>query len=151
MSRTEMMSRTGPKDTKPELVVGRGLHGYGYRFRLQKKELRRKPDLVLCKCRSATFIHGCFWHAHEDCRHFKLPKTQREFRQEKLLSNRKRDQAAVRNVIDSGWRVLIVWERATREVPVEKLVTSITEWLQSYKKFAEILSDTRRKSHSITN
>ncbi|WP_085795637.1 very short patch repair endonuclease [Falsiruegeria litorea] len=151
MSRSQMMSRIGSKDTKPELVVRRTLHAYGFRFRLHRKELPGKPDLVLSKYRSAIFIHGCFWHAHEGCRYFRLPKTRREFWQEKLLSNRKRDQAAVQSLIDGGWRVLIVWECATREIQIEKLVTCITDWLQSHEKFAEISSDTRRKSHSIAN
>ncbi|WP_371742087.1 very short patch repair endonuclease [Citreicella sp. C3M06] len=108
MSRSEMMSRIGPKDTKPELVVRRGVHACGYRFRLHRKELPGKPDLMMSKYRSAIFIHGCFWHAHEDCRYFKLPKTRREFWQEKLLTNSKRDQAAVQSLIDGDWRVLIV-------------------------------------------
>lgn len=151
MSRSEMMSRIGSKDTKPELIVRRGLHACGYRFRLHRNELPGKPDLVLNKYRSVIFVHGCFWHAHEGCRYFKLPKTRREFWQEKLRSNRRRDQAALQSLFNGGWRVLIVWECATREVPVEKLAISITDWLQSRKKFAEISSDTRRKSHSITN
>ncbi|UWS78016.1 very short patch repair endonuclease [Phaeobacter sp. G2] len=151
MSRSEMMSRIGPKDTKPELVVRRALHACGYRFRLHRKELPGKPDLVLSKYRSAIFVHGCFWHAHEGCRYFKLPKTRREFWEGKLLSNRKRDQTAAQSLIDSGWRVLVIWECATRETPVEKLVDRISEWLQSREKFAEISSDKWRASHSITN
>lgn len=149
MSRSEMMSRIGPKDTKPELVVRRALHACGYRFRLHRKELPGKPDLVLSKYRSAIFVHGCFWHAHEGCRFFRLPNTRREFWEEKLLANRKRDQAAVQSLMDSGWRVLVIWECATREAPVEKLVDHITDWLQSHEKFAEISSDTRRTSLSI--
>ena len=96
------MSRIGPKDIKPELVVRRALHAYGYRFRLHRKELPGKPDLVLSKYRSAIFVHGCFWHAHEGCRYFKLPNTRREFWKEKLLSNRKCDQAAINSLMDSG-------------------------------------------------
>ncbi|MDV7141763.1 DNA mismatch endonuclease Vsr [Tropicimonas sp. TH_r6] len=148
MSRSEMMSRIGPKDTKPELVVRRALHACGYRFRLHKKELPGKPDLVLSRFQSAIFVHGCYWHAHEGCRYFRLPKTRREFWEEKLLSNRKRDRAAIHSLLDSGWRVLVIWECATRELRVEQLVARIIDWLQSPEKFAEISSDKRQPTSS---
>lgn len=138
LSRSETMARIRSKDTKPELVVRRALHASGFRFRLHKKELPGTPDLVMSKYRSAIFVHGCFWHAHEGCRYFKLPKTRSDFWNAKLRSNRKRDQAAIQSILENGWRVLIVWECATRDIQVDELVTLISDWLRSDENFAEI-------------
>lgn len=121
MTRSEMMARIGPKDTKPEMTVRRGLHAQGFRFRLHRKDLPGRPDIVLPRYRVAIFCHGCFWHAHEGCRHFKLPATRVDFWTAKLAANRARDAAAEAALADAGWRVMTIWECALRLDPGESL------------------------------
>lgn len=107
------MSRVRGADTIPEMVVRRGLHARGLRFRLHRKDLRGRPDLVFPKYRAVIFVHGCFWHAHE-CPMFRWPKTRRQFWQEKISKNRERDRLVRSYLKDQGWRVLTVWECALR-------------------------------------
>lgn len=130
MTRSEMMGRIGPRDTKPEMIVRRGLHHLGFRFRLHKKELAGRPDIVLPKYRAVIFINGCFWHAHEGCSFFRLPKTRTDFWKDKLARNKERDKRSVDTLLASGWRVLTVWECATRSNPADGLVKLVADWLQ---------------------
>lgn len=111
--RSKLMSRIRGRDTKPEMIVRRGLHALGLRFRLQARKLPGRPDLVFPKYHTAVFVHGCFWHAH-GCGLSKLPGTRVEFWKQKLDANVARDQAAVRALREAGWRVLLVWECAFR-------------------------------------
>ena len=111
--RSRLMSRIRGRDTKPEMVVRRGLHALGLRFRLHDRRLPGRPDLVLPKYQTAVFVHGCFWHAH-GCALSKLPGTRVEFWKQKLDANVARDRAAVQALRDAGWRVLLVWECAFR-------------------------------------
>lgn len=138
MSRSEMMAGIGSKDTRPEMIVRKGLHGLGFRFRLHSRHLVGKPDLVLPKYRAAIFVHGCFWHAHKGCSYFRFPRTRAEFWREKLAKNEERDQKAAQALIASGWRVLTVWECATRRIPLEDLLGQISEWLCGQEIFGEI-------------
>tara|TARA_R110000787_G_scaffold107700_7_gene215835 strand:+ start:1367 stop:1789 length:423 start_codon:yes stop_codon:yes gene_type:complete len=133
-----MMAGIGPKDTKPEMIVRKGLHGLGFRFRLHSRHLAGKPDLVLPKYRAAVFINGCFWHAHKDCSYFRLPKTRTEFWREKLAKNVERDQKNAQALITSGWRVLTVWECATKRFSLEDLLIAIAEWLRSKETSGEL-------------
>lgn len=108
--RSRNMAAIKAKNTKPEMIVRRGLHSRGLRFRLHRRDLPGCPDLVFPSKLTALFVHGCFWHAHEGCRYFKLPATDVERWRTKLDGNRtrdKRDQAALRSL---GWRVFVVWE-----------------------------------------
>lgn len=105
------MSRIRGKDTKPELLLRRGLHALGFRFRLHRKDLPGRPDLVFPGRRAVIFVHGCFWHGH-DCPMCKLPATRPEFWQAKIAGNRDRDERAIRALGVAGWRVLVVWECA---------------------------------------
>ena len=130
MSRSEMMAGIGPKNTKPEMIVRKGLHSLGFRFRLHSGHLVGKPDLVLPKHRAAIFVNGCFWHAHEGCSYFRLPKTRTEFWREKLAKNVERDQKTAQSLIASEWRVLTVWECATKRFSVEDLLSGIAGWLR---------------------
>lgn len=131
MTRSQIMARIGPRDTKPELVIRKGLHGIGYRFRLHQKHLPGSPDLVLRKFRAAIFVHGCFWHAHHGCRYFKYPKTRTDFWRTKLNRNVERDAEAQAKLISSGWRVLTVWECGTRNMEPEVLCDKIANWLNA--------------------
>jgi len=105
------MSRIRGRDTKPELILRRGLHALGRRFRLHRKDLPGKPDLVFPGYRAVILVHGCFWHWH-GCPMFKWPATREEFWREKIDRNRERDHAALEGLREEGWRVLVVWECA---------------------------------------
>ncbi|WP_283206506.1 very short patch repair endonuclease [Methylobacterium organophilum] len=107
------MSRIRGRDTKPEMLIRRGLHRLGFRFRLQQRDLPGKPDLVLPRYRTGIFVHGCFWHDH-GCSLCKRPKTRPEFWEAKLTANRARDQRVRQALLGTGWRVLTVWECALR-------------------------------------
>jgi DNA mismatch endonuclease (patch repair protein) len=110
--RSFIMSRIRPKDTKPELIVRQFLHGAGYRYRLHRKDLPGKPDIVLPRMKTAILVHGCFWHAHPDpkCTIFKMPSSRRPWWEDKLERNRRRDHIAERSLVKAGWKVIVVWE-----------------------------------------
>ena len=107
------MSRIRGKDTKPEMALRRGLHALGFRFRLHRKDLPGRPDLVFPSRRAVIFVHGCFWHGH-GCPMCKMPATRPEFWRAKIGGNHERDLKAVRALTAAGWRVLMVWECALR-------------------------------------
>jgi len=138
MNRSEMMSRIGSRNTKPEMVVRQGLHALGFRYRLHAKNLPGSPDIVLPKYKSAIFIHGCFWHAHEGCQNFRVPKSNTEFWKEKLARNIERDARQIKELEDAGWRVLVVRECATRNLSTKKLVETIAAWLHHEMQIVQI-------------
>lgn len=104
------MSRIKGKDTKPELAVRSALHCAGYRFRVNRKDLPGKPDIVLPKFRTVIFVHGCFWHRHKGCKMSYSPKSNVEFWQEKFSATVARDKKAISALEISGWRVIVAWE-----------------------------------------
>ena len=112
--RSAIMSRIRAKNTKPEVFVRKLLFARGFRFRIHRKDLPGKPDVVLPKWRTVVFVHGCFWHAHEGCRRAAKPATHAGFWAEKLARNKARDREAVETLSAAGWRVLVVWECACR-------------------------------------
>ena len=105
-----MMSGIRGKDTKPEIVVRRFLHRMGFRFRLHRRDLPGRPDIVLPKYRTAVEVRGCFWHRHEGCLFAYTPKSNREFWETKLNGNRDRDRRNLRELTHLGWRVIEIWE-----------------------------------------
>jgi DNA mismatch endonuclease, patch repair protein len=107
------MSRIRAKDTKPEMLLRRGLHACGFRYRLHCRELAGCPDLVFPRYKAAIFIHGCFWHGHE-CHLFTVPKTRTGFWLNKISRNAERDRETVASLRYEGWRVLTIWECALR-------------------------------------
>lgn len=109
-TRSFNMSRISGKDTKPEMLVRKFLHAYGFRYRLHVKDLPGKPDIVLPKYKTVIFVHGCFWHAHEGCKYFKLPKTRLELWKEKLYANKERDERNVNDLKNMSWKVIVIWE-----------------------------------------
>ena len=113
--RSWVMSRIRSKDTKPERVVRSLLHRQGFRFRLHKKDLPGKPDIVLAKYQTVIFVHGCFWHRHKDCRDATTPKTRTVFWKNKFKTNTMRDERSVAALRDLGWNVVVVWECETRQ------------------------------------
>lgn len=111
--RSYNMSRIRGCNTAPEIRVRSILHRLGFRFTIssrQNKRLPGKPDIILPKYRRCVFVHGCFWHAHSGCPSFKMPATRTEWWSEKLIGNRDRDDCNFAQLIDMGWRVLVVWE-----------------------------------------
>ena len=107
-----MMAGIRGKDTKPEIIVRRLLHKLGYRFRLHRKDLPGRPDIVLPKWETVVFVNGCYWHGHENCELYRTPKTRSEFWEAKIAGNRKRDERNYRQLRDAGWQVVLVWECA---------------------------------------
>lgn len=110
--RSERMSRIRSKDTKPEMIVRRLVHGMGYRYRLHRRDLPGIPDLVFPSLKKVIFVHGCFWHRHPDpnCRLARLPKSRLDFWQPKLEANRERDMEKQAELSNLGWKSLVVWE-----------------------------------------
>jgi len=104
------MSRIRGKNTAPERRVRSLLHSMGYRFRLHRKNLPGKPDIILPKHRSAIFVHGCFWHRHPGCKYAYIPKSRVGFWQRKFAGNQMRDRRVRQQLDELGWRVVIVWE-----------------------------------------
>lgn len=126
--RSEIMSSIRGKNTSPELKVRRLLHGLGYRFRLHRKDLPGKPDVVLRKHRTIVFVHGCFWHGCTKCdRGTRVPKTNTEFWLKKIEENCRRDKVARTALESSGWKVLTVWACETENI--ENLTNFFVEHL----------------------
>ncbi|MBY6193298.1 very short patch repair endonuclease [Marinobacter hydrocarbonoclasticus] len=131
--RSEMMSKIGAKNTKPELIVRQTLHSQGYRFRLHVTKLPGKPDITLRKHNTVIFVHGCFWHGH-NCPLFRLPKSRTEFWRSKIEANQARDEKNIKLLRSKGWRVLIIWECALKgkdRLTREKFSASLKSWFAS--------------------
>lgn len=126
--RSEMMARIRGRDTAPELAVRRVAHRMGLRFRLHRRDLPGRPDLVFPKHRLVVFVHGCFWHRHEGCWKSSTPKSRTSFWIEKFAANVDRDlrqQAALKAL---GWRVLVIWQCETKdEAAVEGRLAALTK------------------------
>lgn len=108
--RSENMRRIRSKNSKPEMHVRRLVHSMGVRYRLHRKDLKGKPDLVFASRRKVIFVHGCFWHGHVECREGRTPGSNRTYWAPKIEGNRERDARNVQTLKEQGWRVLIVWE-----------------------------------------
>ncbi len=103
------MSRIKGKDTKPEILVRKFLFSKGFRYRVNVSGLPGKPDIVLPKYKTVIFIHGCFWHGHEGCRYFVVPKTRTEWWIEKISMNVERDVKNEQDIKKQGWKVIKIW------------------------------------------
>ena len=108
--RSRNMSAIKSKNTKPEIKVRKVLHSMGYRFRLHRKDLPGSPDIVLPKYKTVIFVHGCFWHRHENCKYASTPKTRQEFWEAKFRENINRDKLKQENLSSKGWKIIVVWE-----------------------------------------
>ncbi len=139
-----MMAGIQGKNTKPELIVRRMLFASGYRFRLHRRDLPGAPDIVMTGRKVAVFVHGCFWHRHQGCRFAKMPATRPEFWKAKLEANVARDDRAFEKLRALGWRVLCVWECATRDAEVAAgLQAAMSSWIEGGEPFGEIGAPTR--------
>lgn len=108
--RSYNMSRIKSKDTKPEELVRKYLFSRGLRYRKNDKQLPGHPDIVFPKYHTIVFVHGCFWHLHENCKYARLPKSNVDFWKEKLTRNRERDLREQEELRNMGWKVIVVWE-----------------------------------------
>lgn len=113
-TRSRNMSAIKSADTKPELAIRKALFRRGFRYGLNVRSLPGKPDIVLRKYRTCIFVNGCFWHMHKGCPFFILPKTRTNFWAKKLSDNVDRDEKAYRALIESDWKVIVIWECALR-------------------------------------
>ena len=133
VTRSRNMAAIRGADTKPEMMIRRGLHGLGFRFRLQDRRLPGRPDLVLARHRAVIFVQGCFWHLH-GCSLFRWPATRQAFWQEKLSGNQARDQRNLALLAGQGWRVAQIWECALKgrqKLAPGEVVGKIADWLRS--------------------
>ena len=128
--RSEIMSKVRDRNSKAELAVRSLLHNLGYRFRLHRKDLPGKPDIVLPKYNSVIFVHGCFWHQHKNCARSRLPKTNKEFWRSKLNRNVERDIENETKLIADGWKVLCIWECETKKSNFSMLETNLRTFLE---------------------
>ncbi len=122
------MSRIKGKDTKPEMVVRSLVHGLGYRFRLHRKDLPGKPDLVLPRHKKVIFVHGCFWHMHNCKKGRSTPATNVKFWRKKRATTVARDKRNLRQLRKDGWKVLTIWECQIKKQ--EKLIDEISCFLE---------------------
>lgn len=133
--RSYNMSRIRGKDTKPELLVRRFLFANGLRYRLYDKKLPGKPDIILKKIKTVIFVNGCFWHGHDNCKYFVVPKTRTEFWIDKIKGNKKRDEENVAFLKNNGWNIIIVYEcqlkKEKREVTLNNILQNIQDQLQN--------------------
>lgn len=123
--RHRCMSAIKGRNTKPELLVRKFLFSRGFRYRLNDPRLPGHPDLVLRKYRSVIFVNGCFWHGHEGCKHFVLPKSNIEYWESKILGNQQRDKEVILKLQQQGWRVIIVWECEIQKSQLPRIIDKI--------------------------
>ena len=108
--RSRCMASIRSKDTKPEILVRRYLFAHGYRYRLNHPRLPGHPDIVMRKYRTVIFVNGCFWHGHEGCKYFVMPKSRTDFWQAKIERNKTRDEEEQHKLADMGWHCITIWE-----------------------------------------
>lgn len=123
--RHRCMAAIRSRDTKPEIVVRKYLFACGFRYRLNSDRLPGHPDIVLRKYRTCIFINGCFWHGHEGCKSFKMPKTNTPFWERKIARNRERDSEEHLRLVQMGWHVIVVWECELKPQCREKTLESL--------------------------
>lgn len=130
-TRSRMMAGIRSKNTKPELLIRKGLFARGFRYRLHDKRLPGSPDLIFPQHNAVIFVHGCFWHGH-DCGLFKWPTTHHEFWKEKINNNKARDEINITQLLSNEWRVLTVWECAIKgpeRRPIDSVLDKADRWL----------------------
>lgn len=139
-TRSRMMAGIRGKNTRPELLIRRGLHALGFRFRLHDKRLPGKPDLVFPRRRAVILVHGCFWHGHS-CHLFKWPTSRDQFWRQKIIRNRENDFRAEEELVRAGWRIGIVWECALKgrhRYSDEHVLRQLDRWLRGKRPLIEI-------------
>lgn len=123
------MSKIRGKNTKPEIIVRKYLFSKGLRFRIHAN-LPGKPDIVLPRHRIIIFVHGCFWHGHEGCRYYVVPKTRQDWWLEKINTTCAKDEQHVKTLEKLGWHVIVIWECDLRKGKVEQTLANLFDEIQ---------------------
>lgn len=135
-TRSRIMSLIKGKDTKPEILVRKALHSFGFRYRVHSRKLPGQPDIVLPKYKAVVMVNGCFWHGH-DCHIYRPPQSQSGFWLNKINKNKTRDQKNESLLHEAGWRIAIVWECALSgktRLNFESFIDELSYWIRSDKK-----------------
>ena len=125
------MSRIRGKDTKPEILVRKYLFSEGFRFRKNDKRYPGHPDIVLPKYKTVIFVNGCFWHGHENCKYYTVPKSNTEFWIAKVKRNQERDKADVSALQALGWNVITIWECQLDKPNINQTLNELVEEIRS--------------------
>ena len=128
--RSYNMQQIRSRDTKPEMQVRKFLHAQGFRYRLHDKKLPGKPDIILPKYRTVIFVNGCFWHGHEHCKYYAVPKTRTDWWLNKINTNKANDAKAVKALKKEGWKIITVWECILTPAKVEVALLSLLKKIQ---------------------
>lgn len=142
--RHRCMAAIKGKNTKPELIVRKFLFGLGFRYRLHHSKLPGHPDLVLKKYKTVIFINGCFWHGHDRCKHYVLPKSNVEYWGNKIQHNKKRDAEVQRKIALMGWHCITIWECQLKPKVREQTLESLV-----YTLYHIYLKDRKTKDYEI--
>ena len=130
-TRSYVMSQIKGKDTKPEIIVRKYLFSKGLRFRKNDKRYPGSPDIVLPKYKTIVFVHGCFWHLHDGCKHAVMPKSNVDYWKKKLYGNKERDKRNQEKLEEMGWNVIIVWECQLKKDKREQTLGKLYEQIVS--------------------
>ena len=144
--RFKCMSHNRAKNTGPERSLRRALWRQGFRYIVNDKRLPGRPDIVLPKYRTAVFVHGCFWHGHNDCKYYTVPKTNTEFWIAKVARNQERDQEVWRKLEAKGWSVIIVWECQLKKANREETIDRVAEEIVRNGEIYRATQEERRKA-----
>ena len=128
--RSQIMSNISGKHTKPELIIRKALFAEGYRFRLHRKDLPGKPDIVFPIRKKVIFINGCFWHGHS-CKKATLPVTNKDFWTNKINKNIERDKKNTKRLTEMGWKYLIIWQCQIKKTNLKTNIDSIKRFLEN--------------------
>ncbi len=131
------MSRIKSSNTKPEEIVRKYLFSKGFRYRKNDKRLPGTPDIVLPKYKTVIFVNGCFWHGHEGCRFFVVPKTNTEFWVNKIEANKQRDSRKTNDLQSLGWKVIVVWECQLKSKKLNDTLCNIESKVKDGKQYGE--------------
>lgn len=129
--RHNCMSRIRGKATKPELLVRSWLWKHGYRYRLNVNSVPGRPDIVLRRYRTAIFVNGCFWHGHEECGNYSVPKSNTAFWVSKVKRNKERDRRNYKDLHDAGWNVIVIWECQLKNNRIEETMRNVEHCLNT--------------------
>lgn len=134
LTRSYNMSQIKGKNTRPEMLVRKYIFSKGFRYRLHDKKLKGKPDIVLSRLSVVIFVHGCFWHGHDNCRYFKLPKTRTEWWRNKIERNKQTDIQNKRSLEKDGWKVITIFECQLKPEKRSKTLENLVNQLKSLSK-----------------
>jgi len=131
--RSYNMSRIRNKNTKPEITVRKFLYQSGFRYRLHDSKLPGKPDIVLKKYNTIIFIHGCFWHGHEGCKYFVIPKTKTQWWLDKISRNIKKDAENFEKLAENNWNIITIWECELRKGKLENTLNDLVIKIKGFR------------------